>query len=412
MKYESNPDHVCEKIGNLVKYILHKLTECKVAIFLGIARNDSEYLPKTSHECNIILQHRLFHVKQMQVSQIESEIGEGTKVDINGVQDRVGVAPIEMQVSRIDSEIGEGTRGDINGGQDRVGVAPIEGIQTLASNLKHAIARSINYKSDHYSSCKTPIELVEMFKHGVTCHGIMIDSMQVSTIESEIGEGTRGNINGGQDRVGVALIEMQVSRIDSEMGESTRGDINGGQDRVGVAPIEVEMIEKDAIEYMKKGEIIQAGSLNARDAEASDYIENDSDKHLPLYESYNLDTSLLHRLNQDKTVCTTQSLCISSDLRILNGSILGDLMGKFTCHQTLGTELNNDKKHNGKVGSKLGTFRKFKSCFQLETYLMYCKKNQRYLMQVSRIDSEIEESTRGDINGGQDRFGVAQIEVG
>jgi len=47
----------------------------------------------------------------------------------------------------------------------------------------------------------------------------------------------------------------------------------------------LELVENDVIKYSEKGHIILAGDLNARTSNDLDFINMDSDKHLPLNDS-------------------------------------------------------------------------------------------------------------------------------
>ena len=101
------------------------------------------------------------------------------------------------------------------------------------------------------------------------------------------------------------------------------------------------LIQNDIATFQSKGNIIIMGDLNARTSSISDLINNDvRDNYVPLEESYIQDCELPPRRNCD--IITNErgssliDLCISAQLRILNGRTLGDLTGQFTCH-----------KHNG-----------------------------------------------------------------
>ncbi|CAC5361372.1 unnamed protein product [Mytilus coruscus] len=69
----------------------------------------------------------------------------------------------------------------------------------------------------------------------------------------------------------------------------------------------------------------------------------DSDKHIPLFDNYKCDSSLIQRKSKDSSINTRGrqllSLCISSSLRILNGRTMGDLMGAYTGFQPLGSSV-------------------------------------------------------------------------
>ena len=91
------------------------------------------------------------------------------------------------------------------------------------------------------------------------------------------------------------------------------------------------------------GNIVICGDLNARTGIDSDYISNDSDKHVPLDPSYIIDSDILQRNSEDIKVDDrgkqVNELCISTRTRILNGRMLGDSFGKFTCQKSTGTSV-------------------------------------------------------------------------
>jgi hypothetical protein len=80
-----------------------------------------------------------------------------------------------------------------------------------------------------------------------------------------------------------------------------------------------------------------AGDLNARTSNNSDFIIQDSGKHLPLSNTYTSDLTPVGRMSQDTTLNSRGkqllALCVSSALRLLNG----DILGTCTCHQPLGS---------------------------------------------------------------------------
>ncbi len=82
------------------------------------------------------------------------------------------------------------------------------------------------------------------------------------------------------------------------------------------------------------------GDFNARTASEQDYIENDSPKCLPLFDSYKNDDTVRVRNSNDVVLDTRGKelfeLCISNELRIVNGRCIGDIFGNFTCFNPLG----------------------------------------------------------------------------
>ncbi len=104
-----------------------------------------------------------------------------------------------------------------------------------------------------------------------------------------------------------------------------------------------EILENDISNYSKKGACFVCGDFNAKTAQEPDFcIENaDSDTHITLPDDYIYDLPIkrnnmdIHKL--DDYGKQLLSLCKTSGLRILNGRILGDLLGHCTCFS-----------HNGK----------------------------------------------------------------
>jgi hypothetical protein len=82
----------------------------------------------------------------------------------------------------------------------------------------------------------------------------------------------------------------------------------------------------------KHGDFLICGDFNARIGTHSDCIIQDDSKFLPLGDSYTTDKKILNRRNKDlkidKRGRDLLDFCIGHQLRILNGRILGDLLGK------------------------------------------------------------------------------------
>ncbi|CAG2220031.1 unnamed protein product [Mytilus edulis] len=89
-----------------------------------------------------------------------------------------------------------------------------------------------------------------------------------------------------------------------------------------------------------KGDILFCGDLNARTSTEEDYIAQDSSRYLPLFESYKPDNQIRFRKNCDETLDSRGKeiidLCISNQMRVVNGRCMGDLLGHFTCFNTHG----------------------------------------------------------------------------
>ena len=85
------------------------------------------------------------------------------------------------------------------------------------------------------------------------------------------------------------------------------------------------------------------GDLNARTGFTKDYISQDDNNYIPLPNNYACDTQITPRLNQDPTLSPRGQqlidMCISSQLIILNGRMLGDSAGYFTCHKYNGSSV-------------------------------------------------------------------------
>ena len=98
----------------------------------------------------------------------------------------------------------------------------------------------------------------------------------------------------------------------------------------------LESIENNVILYRDKGHIILCGDMNARTRCEKDYIENDSNDGINVYDNYSPDFSISDWVNEDKTLCDRGKqlldMCISYRMRIVNGRTVGDSTGKFTCY--------------------------------------------------------------------------------
>ena len=105
----------------------------------------------------------------------------------------------------------------------------------------------------------------------------------------------------------------------------------------------LEAIIRDINNFKDYGDILICGDLNARTGLDPNFIVNDSDKHVPLDPSYIIDSNILQRNSEDTNVedrgKQVNELCVSSRMRILNGRILGDSYGKFTCQKPAGASV-------------------------------------------------------------------------
>ncbi len=82
--------------------------------------------------------------------------------------------------------------------------------------------------------------------------------------------------------------------------------------------------------------------MNARTNIAADYVARDEDDHINMavYDGYIADVSM-HRRNLEPKSIDSQGkhlldLCKGTGLRILNGRMLGDTSGYFTCYNHVG----------------------------------------------------------------------------
>ena len=99
-------------------------------------------------------------------------------------------------------------------------------------------------------------------------------------------------------------------------------------------------LEREINNFSNKGKIILLGDFNSRTGNSPDYIQNDSkdinnftNSNL-LPDNYQID-KCFKRLSCDKVTNSQGNnlldLCISSQLRILNGRYFGDILGNYTC---------------------------------------------------------------------------------
>lgn len=143
-------------------------------------------------------------------------------------------------------------------------------------------------------------------------------------------------------------------------------------------------LEKDIAKFQKDGNIMILGDLNARTGNKSDHIRNDSDRYLPInnLNIYNRDEQLETRNNQDIQLNprgqSLIDLCISSQIRIMNGRTLGDLSGRFTCHKHNGSS-TVDYCLTSEPLSQLITY------FQVHNFIGDLSDHSRISCQISRI---------------------------
>lgn len=101
-----------------------------------------------------------------------------------------------------------------------------------------------------------------------------------------------------------------------------------------------EDLENDIDDLSAKGSIVLCGDFNARSGEYKDYIEHDNINNIyTLPPDYSSD-DIFSRRSMDKVIHKfgrrLVDLCNNFNIHILNGRILGDIQGKFTCYQPQG----------------------------------------------------------------------------
>ena len=107
----------------------------------------------------------------------------------------------------------------------------------------------------------------------------------------------------------------------------------------------LDLIERDITnKYKNKGDIVLCGDMNARSGTEPDFVQNDiHDEHCPIFDYYEYDNVQDIRSSHDNKIDTRGKqlleLCISANMRILNGRTFGDLYGKFTCHKPVGSSV-------------------------------------------------------------------------
>lgn len=105
----------------------------------------------------------------------------------------------------------------------------------------------------------------------------------------------------------------------------------------------LDFIEAEILEYSQLGSVMILGDLNARTGTKSDYVTQDADVVTIENLLVERDVELGSRLSQDLKICPRGNklidICVSAKLRILNGRIIGDTLGYFTCHKNNGSSV-------------------------------------------------------------------------
>ena len=100
-----------------------------------------------------------------------------------------------------------------------------------------------------------------------------------------------------------------------------------------------ELLEKDIFMYQNLGHIIICGDFNARCGGENDYVTDDLDNFIPINSSYIAGYSKGRQSRDIKIDTRCKELldfCIGNKLRILNGRVLGDTCGNYTCFNVHG----------------------------------------------------------------------------
>ena len=96
-----------------------------------------------------------------------------------------------------------------------------------------------------------------------------------------------------------------------------------------------QILEKELSHYSRQGDIMLGGDFNSRlGKKYTDYIISDTNDYLPVDQDLSLDHDNF-RNHKDKNENSygklLSDLCITHNLKILNGRTIGDVTGKFTC---------------------------------------------------------------------------------
>ena len=91
-------------------------------------------------------------------------------------------------------------------------------------------------------------------------------------------------------------------------------------------------------QWSNDGQFLLLGDMNARTQTMADFITNENNDHIPtpppeLYEMDTVETRCRNNMDQGFNSYGPKfiDLCKTVPLRILNGRVLGDLFGKYTC---------------------------------------------------------------------------------
>ena len=133
------------------------------------------------------------------------------------------------------------------------------------------------------------------------------------------------------------------------------------------------------------GDVILCGDFNARCGTENDFVSNDLDDFIPIDPNYVADNSRIRYSRDSKLDSKGKELldfCIGNNLRILNGRILGDSLGNFTCFNVHGQSVVDYVIASEEVLSHVLTF---KVCSFNHFYLILIVNSFKLL--VSYMDS-------------------------
>jgi hypothetical protein len=119
-------------------------------------------------------------------------------------------------------------------------------------------------------------------------------------------------------------------------------------------------IEAGITAYSSIGEILLLGDFNSRTGSLVDHIVNDNAKNLPLPDDYAEDEYIPRGNCDDKVNAFGQILvdiCISSQLRILNGRHIGDSLGFYISFKTNGCSVVDYMIASNAIREKVAMFR-------------------------------------------------------
>ena len=100
-----------------------------------------------------------------------------------------------------------------------------------------------------------------------------------------------------------------------------------------------QLIEKDIFTYQNLGNIIICGDFNARCGAGNDFVTDYVDDYVPTDACYVVDYCKKRQSKDSKFDTRGKELldfCIGNNLSILNGRMLGDSYGNFTCFNVHG----------------------------------------------------------------------------